>query len=385
MAGRGGGVPRGWFLSGGGAAGVGARRRRGWGCFFSRAAPPSAGQSAALRRAAARPFGSRARRRGGPKRGRRRVRGASRAAAFCPAGRFFAVPLSFGTPFSPQPRAARQRRASRRVESAGGSLTGCLAASQNEPQTNNCLLLVSVCCASKKIAFYQPAGTHGPIRPLAGIRGGVAEPRQNQQNVTAVFCTPKPQPNRNAAQARSVNNSLSKVIERCCAARWHGSCSYTPLASSHAKKHHKNNTELTIAFTSDLHGEIAPLKHASAIYASLPEPKLLVDSGDSYVGTGYFRRAGPAGMGRVMRALGYAVLGVGNHDLELASSFRNFSATAKAPLVSTNLCGHYDAIKCSSVIEVGDLRIGFVGYCDTSALGPAEWRSSLPKASCDLK
>ena len=27
--------------------------------------------------------------------------------------------------------------------------------------------------------------------------------------------------------------------------------------------HHKNNTELTIAFTSDLHGEIAPLKHAS--------------------------------------------------------------------------------------------------------------------------
>ena len=157
------------------------------------------------------------------------------------------------------------------------------------------------------------------------------------------------------------------------------------LASSHAKKHHKNNTELTIAFTSDLHGEIAPLKHASAIYASLPEPKLLVDSGDSYIGTGYFRRAGPAGMGRVMRALGYAVLGVGNHDLELAASFRNFSATAKAPLVSTNLCGHYDSIKCSSVIEVGDLRIGFVGYCDTSALGPAEWRASLPKTSCDAK
>ena len=84
-----------------------------------------------------------------------------------------------------------------------------------------------------------------------------------------------------------------------------------------------------------------------------------------------------------MRALGYAVLGVGNHDLELAASFRNFSVTARAPLVSTNLCGHYDAIKCSSVIEVGDLRIGFVGYCDTSALGPAEWRSSLPKTSCD--
>ena len=157
------------------------------------------------------------------------------------------------------------------------------------------------------------------------------------------------------------------------------------LASSHAKKHHKNNTELTIAFTSDLHGEIAPLKHASAIYASLPEPKLLVDSGDSYIGTGYFRRAGPAGMGRVMRALGYAVLGVGNHDLELASSFRNFSATAKAPLVSTNLCGHYDAIKCSSIVQVGDLKVGFVGYCDTSALGPAEWRASLPKTSCDSK
>ena len=152
-----------------------------------------------------------------------------------------------------------------------------------------------------------------------------------------------------------------------------------------AKKHHKNNTELAIAFTSDLHGEIAPLKHAAQIYNTIAEPKLLVDSGDAYIGTGYFRRAGPAGMGRVMRALGYAVLGVGNHDLELAASFRNFSATAKAPLVSTNLCGHYDSIKCSSVVEVGDLRIGFVGYCDTSALGPAEWRSSLPKTSCDKK
>ena len=32
---------------------------------------------------------------------------------------------------------------------------------------------------------------------------------------------------------------------------------------------------------------------------------------------------------------------------------------------------------------MGDLRIGFVGYCDTSALGPDEWRSSLPKTSCD--
>ena len=109
-----------------------------------------------------------------------------------------------------------------------------------------------------------------------------------------------------------------------------------------AKKHHKNNTELTIAFTSDLHGEIAPLKHASAIYASLPEPKLLVDSGDSYIGTGYFRRAGPAGMGRVMRALGYAVLAVASQCLDhwIASKFRDESRTApvtRPEKISANL------------------------------------------------
>ena len=47
-----------------------------------------------------------------------------------------------------------------------------------------------------------------------------------------------------------------------------------------AKKHPKTNTELTIAFTSDLHGEIAPLTHAAQIYNTIAEPKLLVDSGD---------------------------------------------------------------------------------------------------------
>lgn len=154
------------------------------------------------------------------------------------------------------------------------------------------------------------------------------------------------------------------------------------LQAATAKKH---NVSLTIAFTSDLHGEIAPLKHAAALYDALPGPKLLVDSGDAFVGTGYFWRAGPAGMGRVLKSLGYAVLGVGNHDLELASSFRNFSATANAPLVSTNLCGHYPGIKCSTTVDAGDICVGFVGYCDTSSLGPAEWRSSLPKGSCDDK
>ena len=111
-----------------------------------------------------------------------------------------------------------------------------------------------------------------------------------------------------------------------------------------------------------------------------------MDSGDSYIGTGYFRRAGPAGMGRVMRALGYAVLGAW---ATTTWNWRRRSATFPRPRKHRssprNLCGHYDSIKCSSIIQVGDLRIGFVGYCDTSALGPAEWRSSLPKTSCDSK
>ena len=148
------------------------------------------------------------------------------------------------------------------------------------------------------------------------------------------------------------------------------------------RKHKTHNTTLTIAFTSDLHGEITPLKYASTIYKKMSEPKLLVDAGDAFGGTSYFQRAGPTGMGWVMRSLGYAVLGVGNHDLQHVTEFRNFSATANAPLVSTTLCQHYTSVHCSTTVQVQDLNVGFVGYVDTSSLGPAKRR---PKTSCDSK
>ena len=90
------------------------------------------------------------------------------------------------------------------------------------------------------------------------------------------------------------------------------------------QKHHKNNTELTIAFTSDLHGEIAPLKHAqqstlpTGAEAARGQPTRIL--GRATLG-GRARRAWAGSCGRW-----YSVLGVGNHDLELAASFRNFSA-----------------------------------------------------------
>ena len=148
------------------------------------------------------------------------------------------------------------------------------------------------------------------------------------------------------------------------------------------KKNKTQNTTLTIAFTSDLHGEIKPLKHASTIYKQLSEPKLLVDVGDAFAGTSHSQRADPTGMGWIMRLLGYAVLGVGNHDLEHVAEFRDFSATANAPLVSTTLCQHYTGVHCSTTVQVQDLKVGFIGYVDTSSLGPAKRR---PKTSCHSK
>ena len=157
------------------------------------------------------------------------------------------------------------------------------------------------------------------------------------------------------------------------------------LASSHAKKHHKNNTELTIAFTSDLHGEIAPLKHASAIYNVNPGAEVARRQRRLVYRDGLLQAGGPGGHGPGHARAGLCRAWRGQPRPGIGVVVPQLLGHREAPLISTNLCGHYDSIKCSSVVEVGDLRIGFVGYCDTSALGPAEWRSSLPKTSCDSK
>ncbi|EGB12950.1 5'-nucleotidase [Aureococcus anophagefferens] len=140
-------------------------------------------------------------------------------------------------------------------------------------------------------------------------------------------------------------------------------------------RHHRNHSrgnwtraELSVAFTTDLHGEIGALKHAFWLARSLPAPALVVDSGDACVGTAYFRRAGPAGMGRAMRGLGYAALGVGNHDLEFAAELGNLSAAARAPFVSASACRTYDHVRCTRLRRAGDVRVGFLGYTDTATL-----------------
>ena len=135
------------------------------------------------------------------------------------------------------------------------------------------------------------------------------------------------------------------------------------------RKNKTQNTTLTIAFTSDLHGEIKPLKHASTIYKQLSEPKLLVDAGDAFAGTSHSQRADPTGMGWIMRLLGYAVLGVGNHDLQHVAEFRNFSATANAPLVSTTLCQHYTSVHCSTTVKY---KFGGLWPRGHALVGPCE-------------
>ncbi|KAH8063642.1 allantoicase-like protein [Aureococcus anophagefferens] len=73
-------------------------------------------------------------------------------------------------------------------------------------------------------------------------------------------------------------------------------------------------------------------------------------------------------MGRAMRGLGYAALGVGNHDLEFAAELGNLSAAARAPFVSASACRTYDHVRCTRLRRAGDVRVGFLGYTDTATL-----------------
>ena len=144
------------------------------------------------------------------------------------------------------------------------------------------------------------------------------------------------------------------------------------VASRAAPRRNDTNVTLTVAFTSDLHGEIAPLKEAYRLLRRVEEPVLLVDAGDPFVGTAYFRSAGPEGMARVMRAMGYKAITVGNHELEYHKQLANFSAAVRAPLVSLNLCRFYPGVRCSYIARAGALRVGLVGYTDTSSLIDAD-------------
>ena len=66
--------------------------------------------------------------------------------------------------------------------------------------------------AYKNITRFLTNRTHlrTPQGRWQAYEEGLAEPPKIQQNVTAVFCTPKLQPNRNAAEARRVNNSFQR-------------------------------------------------------------------------------------------------------------------------------------------------------------------------------
>ena len=59
--------------------------------------------------------------------------------------------------------------------------------------------------------------------------------------------------------------------------------------------------------------------------------------------------------------MGYKAIAVGNHDLEYHAALANFSADARAPLISGNLCKFYPGVRCSKVVSVGGLRVGLAG------------------------
>jgi hypothetical protein len=112
----------------------------------------------------------------------------------------------------------------------------------------------------------------------------------------------------------------------------------------------------TIVATADLHGALENTSEFGAILGELRRngPVLLVDSGDAFIGTAFFARHGPLGVGQVMRDLGYACMAVGNHELEHVDDLDKFSEFV--PLLSLDLS--HKSMKPSMVFPVGGAQVG---------------------------
>lgn len=149
-----------------------------------------------------------------------------------------------------------------------------------------------------------------------------------------------------------------------------------------AFKQDKKSPRLVILHTNDTHSQIDPLPanhtkypnqggiaaRATIIekYRQSNDHVLLLDSGDFFQGTPYFNRFHGVLEMKLMSALGYDVVTLGNHDFDIgiegfmkAQQYANFSfVNANYDLGSTPL---QQIVKPFQIIEKGPFKIGVFG------------------------
>ena len=153
--------------------------------------------------------------------------------------------------------------------------------------------------------------------------------------------------------------------------------------------------KVTILHTNDVHSRLDPFPEGSGRYAGLggaaqraslirdirneTEHILLLDAGDMLQGTPYFNLYKGETEFKVMNALNYDVVTIGNHDFDAGIDQLAVNAqTAKFDIVSANYqfdeTPMADFVKDYTIREFDDVRIGIFGIgIELESLVPSAW------------
>lgn len=125
---------------------------------------------------------------------------------------------------------------------------------------------------------------------------------------------------------------------------------------------------ITLFTTNDIHGVVGAdestigMALASAIAESTPD-SLLIDAGDATQGASFATISQGEDVISVMNTAGYDVMAAGNHEFDYgAEQLLKNAELADFPILSANVTKDGEPLlEDSTVIEVGNRRIGFVG------------------------
>lgn len=141
--------------------------------------------------------------------------------------------------------------------------------------------------------------------------------------------------------------------------------------------------KLTILFTTDEHGALRPAprlqKAVDTLKANEPKRCLLVSGGDVFQGAPESEMDHGKPALNLIRAAGYDVVGLGNHDFDYGQSFlREWTSRATFPILSANVKDEHDqllpGVQASLLKEMDGYKVGFVAV--TTQETP---KLSLPK------
>jgi 2',3'-cyclic-nucleotide 2'-phosphodiesterase (5'-nucleotidase family) len=121
-------------------------------------------------------------------------------------------------------------------------------------------------------------------------------------------------------------------------------------------KANRRDIDVKILYTADLHGHVEALSRISHLAKKEQrghKSVVLLDCGDISVGTMFAKHYGAKAVSEAMNMVGYAAMGLGNHDTEYASEL-----AVSFPVVSTNVAGFVPSLE----LTVGDVKIGLLAY-----------------------